>query len=89
MNQHLNYFTNKFCTIFVPAINRKYNEDQNNAYFLGKIIYINEDGLILEHPATKCRTYFNMQNIIGIAEEKVMLGNPDKMKQQAIEEKLS
>lgn len=82
MSQHLSYFVNKFCTIFLPSINRKFNEDQNNAYFLGKVLIINEDFVILEHPSTKCRTYFNMQNIIGIAEEKVMLGNPEQIKQQ-------
>lgn len=82
MNQHLNYFVNRYCTIFVHSINRKYTEDQNNAYFLGKIISINEDCVVMEHVATKCRTYFNMRNIIGIAEEKVMLGNPQQIKQQ-------
>jgi hypothetical protein len=75
MNHNFNYFLNKFCTVIVPAINRKYSEDQNNAYFLGKVLSINGDGVLIEHPSTKCKTFFNMNNIIAIAEEVVMLGD--------------
>lgn len=74
MSHNFNYFLNKFCTIIVPAINRKYSEDQNNAYFLGKVLSINGDGVLIEHPSTKCKTFFNMNNIICIAEEVVLTG---------------
>jgi hypothetical protein len=75
MSSNLNYFVNKFCTVIVQSINRNYNEEQNNAYFLGRVLIVTEEGVIIEHPSTKCRTFFNMKNIIAIAEEKVYLGS--------------
>lgn len=76
MNNNLSFFVNKICTIFVDPINRNFNEDQNLAYFIGKVLSISDMGVLMEHPGTKCRTYFNMNKIVGIAEEKLMAGKP-------------
>lgn len=78
MNTDLSFFVNKVCTVFLPQINRNFSEDQNLAYFIGKVLSINETGIVLEHPGTKCKTYFNMHSVIGIAEEKVVMGKPPK-----------
>jgi hypothetical protein len=76
MNQNLSYFVDKICTIFVGPINRNFDEDQNLAYFIGKVLSISDSGVFIEHPSTKCKTFFNMRNITGIAEEKLMIGKP-------------
>jgi hypothetical protein len=63
------FFLNKVCTIFLNKINRKFNEEQNINYFVGKVLEINKDGILIEHIGNKCRSFFYTHSIIGIAEE--------------------
>ena len=70
MNSEIaNLFVNKICTIFVNKINRNFDEEQNVNYFVGKILEINKDGILIEHIANKCKSFFYLHSIIGIAEE--------------------
>jgi uncharacterized protein (DUF488 family) len=65
----INFFLNKVCTIFLNKINRKFNEEQNINYFVGKVLEINKDGILIEHIGNKCKSFFYTHSIIGIAEE--------------------
>ena len=59
MNSEIaNLFVNKICTIFVNKINRNFDEEQNVNYFVGKILEINKDGILIEHIANKCKSFF-------------------------------
>lgn len=70
MNSEIVYFfLNKVCTIFLNKINRKFNEEQNINYFVGKVLEINKDGILIEHIGNKCKSFFYTHSIIGIAEE--------------------
>jgi hypothetical protein len=70
MNSEIvNFFLNKVCTIFLNKINRKFNEEQNINYFVGKVLEINKDGILIEHIGNKCKSFFYTHSIIGIAEE--------------------
>jgi len=77
MNTNLSFFVDKVCTIFVGKTNRNFTEDQNLAYFIGKVLSISDSGILTEHPGTKCKTYFNMHSVICIAEEKVVMQKPE------------
>ena len=46
-------FLNKICTIILKPINRNFNEEQNINYFVGSVIDINEEGILMEHPENK------------------------------------
>lgn len=72
-------FLNKICTIFVRNINRNFNEEQNIDYFVGKVLQINEDGILIEHVASKSKSFYFLNSIIGIAEESyVSYSNDEK-----------
>lgn len=62
-------FLGKICTIFVRNINRNFNEEQNINYFVGKVLEFHNDGILIEHVASKCKSFFFLNSIIGIAEE--------------------
>lgn len=65
-------FLNKICTIILKPINRNFNEEQNINYFVGSVIDINEEGILMEHPENKCKSFFYKNSIIGLAEELVV-----------------
>jgi len=48
-NKNLEYFIGKICTIFVPEINRRFDEKTNIEYFVGKITQIDSLGLWFEN----------------------------------------
>jgi len=76
MNSEIvNFFLNKVCTIFLNKINRKFNEEQNINYFVGKVLEINKDGILIEHIGNKCKSFFYTHSIIGIAEESFVLSD--------------
>ena len=76
MNSEIvNFFLNKVCTIFLNKINRKFNEEQNINYFVGKVLEINKDGILIEHIGNKCKSFFYTHSIIGIAEESFIPSN--------------
>jgi len=56
-------------------INRKFNEEQNINYFVGKVLEINKDGILIEHIGNKCKSFFYTHSIIGIAEESFVLSD--------------
>jgi hypothetical protein len=72
----INFFLNKVCTVFLHQINRSFNEEQNVNYFVGKVLEINKDGILIEHIGNKCKSFFYTHSIIGIAEESFVL--PDE-----------
>lgn len=70
-----NLFLNKICTILLKPINRVFDERQNVNYFVGYVIDMNDDGVLIEHPENKCKSFFYKSSIIGIAEELVVYKN--------------
>ena len=70
--QNLNYFVNKICTIFVVGIQRQFDAQQFNDYFIGRVDSINEDGIMTTHPITGCKNYYGMNNVVGICEEQFL-----------------
>lgn len=77
-----NLFLNKVCTILVKPINRNFDEQQNINYFVGYIIDMNDEGILIEHPENKCKSFFYKSSIIGIAEELVVYKNKPKEQQE-------
>ena len=71
----INFFLNKVCTIFLNKINRNFNEEQSINYFVGKVLEINKDGILIEHIGNKCKSFFYTHSIIGIAEESFIPPN--------------
>lgn len=87
MNSEIaNLFVNKVCTIFVNKINRIFNEEQNVNYFVGKVLEINKDGILIEHIGNKCKSFFYSDSIIGIAEENFI--SQDSNEKEILKEKV-
>lgn len=72
ISNHKQIFLNKICTIFVKTTNRNFNEEQNINYFVGKVIDISQEGILIEHPENKCKSYFYKESIVSIAEEPIV-----------------
>lgn len=70
--RNLEYFKNKICTVITTSINRNFEEKTLIDYFVGKITKIDEAGLWYEHVQTKCLNFVFFNQLIGIAEEKVI-----------------
>lgn len=66
---NLGYFVGKVCTIFVPEINRKFDEKTNIEYFVGRVTEIDDEGLWFENISNKKMNFFFFNFIVGIAEE--------------------
>lgn len=50
-------------------------------YFVGIVDKIDEDGLLLTSPHTKCKSYIFLKHIVSISEEQVLYeSNPDDKK---------
>jgi len=82
--KHLNYFVGRVCTIFTSPTNRNFKEENPEAYpepiyhyFVGKILAIDEHGILMEQVLSpeKLKSYFFFHGIIGITEEQVL--NPN------------
>lgn len=69
--QQYKYFLGKVCTIITVATARGFTEQQFADYFLGIIEEINEFGIVVIHPITKCKGFYNHSHVIGIIEEQV------------------
>ena len=79
MNSEIkNLFLNKICTIFVKATNRNFNEEQNINYFVGCIIDISNEGILIEHPENKCKSFFYKESVVGLAEELIVYKSDKK-----------
>lgn len=80
--QELEYFVGKVCTVFTVPTNRNYQTENPKTYpepmyhyFMGRIIEITSHGLIMEQWAAgpkRLRSFFNLQHIIGVAEEETL-----------------
>lgn len=68
----LNYFIGKCCTILTDYIPTQYNLSQFTQYFVGFVDLVDEKGIWISHPMTKCKSYFALQHIVGIIEEQTL-----------------
>lgn len=72
----LQYFAGRVVTVFIKGqLQRSFNDRQFNDYFVGQVDWINEDGLMTTHPVTGCKNFYNLDDIVGFAEEQVL--NPE------------
>jgi hypothetical protein len=67
----LQYFKNKVCTVFVPSINRNFDEHTNIEYFVGLITDIDDFGVWIQSLKNKKMNFINFKFVVGIAEEIV------------------
>lgn len=98
----LQHFVGKVCTIFTTPTNRNYKEENPQTfpepmyhYFTGRVEKIDALGILVSQVLTpeKCKSYFFMQNLVGIAEEvELSPSNPvhaaeiDKIKKETAKE---
>jgi len=74
----LNYFIGKACTICTVMINYRYKPEQMFDYFMGFIESIDEKGMLITHPVTKCKSYIFLAHIVSISEEQVLYEDDPK-----------
>jgi hypothetical protein len=93
MNQNLQHFIGKMCTVFTLPINRNFKDEnpktfveQSYFYFLGVIEAVDNEGILVTQHETGLKSYFFKQNIVGIAEEEIL--NPENEKDAKIIEKM-
>lgn len=75
MRKRFEYFKNKPCTICTVEINFRFKEQQMMDYFMGIVENIDDDGIWIIHPITKCRSFIFAEHIVSIAEEQVLYDN--------------
>lgn len=81
MKEYFKYFTGKPCTITTVQVNFRFKEEQMMDYFMGIVETIDDHGIWIVHPMTKCRSYILMPHIVSISEEQVLYeGNPEHAK---------
>jgi hypothetical protein len=75
------YFIGKACTITTLQINYRFKEEQMMDYFMGIIDDIDEHGILMTHPVTKCKNYIFFPHIVSISEEQYLSeDNPEYAK---------
>ena len=80
MNDNLKYFVNKVCTVLTQNATGNLRIEQKSFvdFFTGKVLFLDEQGIWLEHILTKTKSIFFYQSIVGIVEEQVLDENhPD------------
>jgi hypothetical protein len=77
MNQRLQHFVGKICSVFTCPVNRQLDQSEIHTYFLGVVEAVDEKGILLNQIGTYQKSYFFFPNIVGIAEEKVLDANQD------------
>jgi len=70
MNENLNYFIGKYCTITTVQINYRFKYEQMVDYFMGRVDAIDESGILVTHPTTNSKNYIFLSHIVSIAEEQ-------------------
>jgi hypothetical protein len=81
MKEYLKYFVGKVCTITTIQINFRYNVEQMLDYFSGIIEEIDDHGILMHHPLTKCKNYILFPYVVSISEEQVLFeDNPEQKK---------
>lgn len=78
---NIDYYKNKVCTVFIPETLQKFKKEVIYEYFTGIVVDVSENGVFLKRLNNDCITFFNLKNIIGIAEEEVI-------KQKEVEENI-
>lgn len=78
-SKHLNYFKGKVCSIFTRPTNRNFREEnpktymeQNVMYFVAVIEDVEDDGIFVTQVQTGLKSYFFLENLVGICEEEVL-----------------
>lgn len=79
---YLKYFVGKICSILTEPVNRDFKEEVESLkkpqlypqnvldHFTGRVISIDPNCIVTEHPLLKTRAYFRMPKVIGIIEEQ-------------------
>jgi hypothetical protein len=81
MKQYLEYFKGKPCTIITVQVNFRFKEEQMMDYFMGFVENVDDVGIWIIHPTTKCRTFIIHSYIVSITEEQMLLEeNPEHAK---------
>jgi hypothetical protein len=89
--KQLEYFLDKICTIFTVPTNRDFKAENPSTfpqpvfhYFIGKVVEIDEKGILFQQWNTNkaLKSYFFIDHIIGIAEEEIL--NPTSPKDAEI-----
>lgn len=81
MRDSIKYFVGKVCTVTVVSINFRYDIEHMLDYFHGLITEIDEHGILMDHPLTKCKNYIFFPHIVSISEEQVLFeDNPEHKK---------
>ena len=81
MKDFAKFFIGKPCTVTTLQINFRFKEEQMMDYFMGIIDDIDEHGILMTHPITKCKNYIFFPHIVSIAEEQVLYeDNPEHAK---------
>ena len=81
MRDRFKYFKGKPVTVCTVEINYRFKEQQMMDYFMGILEAVEDDGIWIVHPVTKCRSYVFMNHIVSIAEEQVLYeNNPEDAK---------
>jgi hypothetical protein len=66
-------FLNKVCTVLTLAVNKgNFNDVQFADFFTGIVDMIDDDGIMIRHHMTGCRSFYPMSHITGILEEQVI-----------------
>lgn len=76
---NLEYFIDKYCSIFTSPHSRDlYRENPKNypdivfKYFIGKVLSVDEEGVLIERITKGMRTWVNRNHIVAIAEEEIL-----------------
>lgn len=92
-SKHLQYFIGKVCTILTVPINRDYSIENPKTYiqtlikyFTGIIENIDDYGVLIRQLDGDLKSFFLLENIVGISEEKCL--NPDEPEDKEIIESL-
>lgn len=77
-------FLNKICTIITVPVNRNFAEEAQAIskpqlypinlmdHFMGRLIIVEPNFLIIEHPELHTKTFFRMEQVVSIVEEQVL-----------------
>jgi RNase P subunit RPR2 len=102
---YVKQFIGKVCTIIVGPINRDFKDEAHLSgkpqiypmnmldHFMGRVIYADPQSIVIRHPIIGTETWFNLNQVVCIAEEQELdPNNPEHAKaiesyKQSIEEK--
>jgi len=84
-SKNLNYFRGKVCSIFTNPTNRNFKDEnpktyleQNIMYFVAVVDEIDEYGIFVTQIQNGLKSYFFLNNLIGICEEQVLDPSDEK-----------